>query len=449
MRVALHTLGCKLNLSETSSIGHGLVQNGHTLVSLTDPADVIVVNTCSVTESADAECEKIIRRGRRASPDARVIVTGCHAQLHPERVASIEGVDAVVGTEKKHEIPTLVANITSFGGPVVLVDEIDKTTEFRPTRTYQTTSQTRVFFKIQDGCNYTCSFCTIPMARGTARAMALADIEAELLAIAKEGYPEVVLSGINLGEYRGSNDERFIDVLRLIDSASRPFRVRISSIEPNTLTGAVIEHIAQSPHIVPHLHVPLQSGSDHILRGMRRRYNTGMYASTIHLVHQLMPDAAIGIDVITGFPGETESRFHETLDFLQSLPFSYLHVFTYSERPGTPASAYEGAVPIVERRHRTRVLRALSEQRTREFHERMVGTQRMFIPEGYNAQLGTWSGWTENHISCELPAPSTLLKKPYTVVCHQVSGEVVRVQPLEELVLNRNILPILSTPVTT
>ncbi len=445
MRIAFHTLGCKLNYSETATVRDELVHRGHVVVPFSEEADVLLVNTCSVTENADTECRKIIRRGLRTSPNASVVITGCYAQLQPEEIASIDGVKAVVGMTQKFNIGEMLDVIVSSASPRIYVDEISTATVFNGSRTGRGDSRTRSFFKIQDGCDYSCTFCTIPLARGPARAMSLLAIRQELESIAHEGYHEVVLSGINLGEYRGENGERFIDVLKMIDDYRPPYRVRISSIEPNTLSPEMIDLIAASKTIVPHLHVPLQSGSADVLRSMRRRYNPGKYREMAAHIATVMPHAALGIDVIVGFPGETDELFEETVTFLESLPFTYLHVFTYSERENTPASSMSGQVDVSLRRARTQKLRALSNERTTRFHAEQCGSTRVMIPEGFDPTTGTWDGWTENHVYVRLEAPSTLMKKPYRVLLQQVERDAVRVVPLETLELTTPpILPVLN-----
>lgn len=445
MRIALHTLGCKLNYSETATVRNELVERGHVVVPFSEEADILLVNTCSVTENADIECRKIIRRGLRTSPNASVIITGCYAQLQPEEIASIDGVKAVVGMTQKFTIGEKLEEIVSSASPRIYVDEISTATVFTGSRTGRGDSRTRSFFKIQDGCDYSCTFCTIPLARGPARAMSLPAIRQELESIALEGYHEVVLSGINLGEYRGEHDERFIDVLTMIDQHELPFRVRISSIEPNTLSSEIIDLIAASKTFVPHLHVPLQSGSADVLRSMRRRYNPARYREIAAYIASAMPHAALGIDVIVGFPGETDEHFQETVSFLEALPFTYLHVFTYSERENTPANSMPGHIEVSRRRERTQKLRAMSNERTARFHADQCGTTRVMIPEGFDPAAGTWDGWTENHVYVKLEAPSTLKKRPYQVHLRHVENDAVRVFPVEELEFTApSILPILN-----
>ncbi len=431
MRVALHTLGCKLNSTETAAIERQFRAQGHDIVEYGSDADLLLINTCTVTEQADVECRKVVRKGLRGAPDARVIVTGCYAQLQPEEIASIDGVTAVVGTTDKLKIVEQLSDLLSSETVTVRVDELSSGTTFIGARSGNGNSRTRAFLKIQDGCDYSCSFCTIPLARGPARAMSLDAIRRELQAIAVEGYQECILTGINLGEYRSPDNQRFANVLAMTADMDLPYRIRIGSIEPNTLNDDVLRIWSECSNIVPHLHMPLQSGCDTILRSMKRRYNTSMYRERLQTFAELFADAGIGIDVIAGYPGETQSHFDETVQFLHSIPWTYLHVFTYSERELTPAANYSGAVPMNERRERTRILRAQSQKRTSEFHQQQIGTERMFLPEGYDVEARAWTGWTENHVASILHAPYSIEKVRMNVRLVEVVGDKVRVEPIE------------------
>jgi len=438
-RVSLTTLGCKLNHAETSSLERDFRQRGWTVVPFGAESDLIVVNTCSVTENADTECRKIVRRGLRASPSAHVAVTGCYAQLKPDVVASIPGVTSVFGSAEKSSIPmrysvglsdpsssaTTPENSTSS----VSVSDLSNAT-FQIARTADTRSRTRAFVKLQDGCDYGCTFCTIPLARGAARAMSLHDIRAELLSVQERGYSEAVLTGINLGEYEHSGEgvatpHRFVDVLRMIahmqSDSQASFRVRISSIEPNTLTSDVIDVLASSSVFCAHVHVPLQSGSADVLKMMRRRYNPTMYRNTIERVVERIADCGVGIDVIVGFPGETDAHFEESYAFIESLPFSYLHVFTYSERSNTPAAEYTGRVPMRIRRERTARLRALSAERERAFAQRMVGTARIVLPEGYDVMSRLNNALTDNYVRVHIKSESPMHKTLTPVIISELT----------------------------
>lgn len=433
MRIAFHTLGCKLNYGETATIREDLVGRGHEVVEFGKDMDVLVINTCSVTNNADVECRKVVRKGLRSAPTALIVVTGCYAQLQPEEIASIDGVSAVIGTTQKFTLGEKLKEISNSREPLVLVDEISLATVFNSSRSGSGDSRTRCFLKIQDGCDYICTFCTIPMARGAARAMPIDEVRRELELIGNEGYHEVVLSGINIGEYRSERGHRFVDVMNMIEQMGPPFRVRISSIEPNTVSSEIIDLLATSSVFTPHLHIPLQSGSAETLRGMKRRYNPDMYASLVRRLVGRIPHIAIGIDVITGFPGETEAQFEETVSFLNSLPYMYLHVFTYSERDRTPASSFDGKVDISVRRARTNRLRAMSARRTAEFHTMQCGTERTMIPEGFDESTGMWNGWTENHIAVLLEATFDLVKQPYRVLLDRSFNEAVYVTPIDKL----------------
>ncbi len=424
-RVAFHTLGCKLNYSETSSISADFVARGYQVVPLGAEAELIVINTCTVTENADAECRKIVRRGLKGAPDAAVVVTGCYAQLQPEDVASIDGVRAVFGTAEKSGIADLADEILSWDTPQIHTSDLSEDTSFVGSATAEGDSRTRAFLKLQDGCDYTCTFCTIPLARGPARAMEFERIAEAIDGLVRDGFHEIVLSGINLGEYKAPSGERFADVVRLIDVLQPPVRVRISSIEPNTLSNEIIDLVANSTVFVPHFHVPLQSGSVEILKRMRRRYNPEKYQQVAQRIFERMPHAALGIDVIVGFPGETDDLFEESWRFLESIPFTYLHVFTYSERENTPAASYADVVPMSVRKARTARLRAFSEQRRAEHHARNVGSTRIVIPETFDAQSGTWSGWTENYVRVAMHAPELIVRGPHRVALTEVHADVV------------------------
>ena len=431
-KVAFHTLGCKLNYAETSSLQQDFLKRGFDVVALGEPADLVVINTCTVTENADTECRKIVRRALRGAPEAAVAVTGCYAQLQPEEIASIDGVRAVFGTAEKSTIAQRAEEILDLDAPHLFVDELDADTTFVGSRTTESDSRTRAFLKLQDGCDYSCTFCTIPLARGPARAMDFAGIKPAIESVEQDGFHEVVLSGINLGEYQASTGERFIDVIKTIDDLQPNLRVRISSIEPNTIKQEHIDVLSTSSVFVPHLHIPLQSGSAEVLKHMKRRYNPAQYRATIEALHERMPDMGLGIDVIVGFPGETDELFEESFEFIKSLPFTYLHVFTYSERRNTPAASMGDRVPMNVRRERTARLRALSEEHRQLHHERNVGTERVIIPETFNRERGTWSGYTENYVKVAYKAPELIINGPHRVRLTEVDGDVVIAEPIVE-----------------
>jgi threonylcarbamoyladenosine tRNA methylthiotransferase MtaB len=399
MNVCIHTLGCKQNYAESSYLRDQFRSAGHELVGFDVQFDVLLVNTCSVTERADAECRKIVRRALRQCPDAFVAITGCYAQLQPEEIASIDGVDAVFGARYKFSITSLITDFSKRNIPLIFTDDSDDLDDltFVPALVTDAHARTRAFLKVQDGCDYSCSFCTIPRARGAGRSMAANDVLNSVRQLAESGYKEVVLTGINLGEYKAPGGERFVDVVQALDREIRGLRFRISSIEPNKLSNEIIDCVAQSQVFCRHFHIPLQSGSDTILRAMRRRYTAAYYAGLIDRIRAAMPDAGIGIDVICGFPGETDELFAETVEFLEKLPFSYLHVFRYSERANTAATAYADPVPERVRKQRTTILRELSARKHHEFLQAQVGTNAVVIVEKPDPETGLQYGYASNY----------------------------------------------------
>ncbi len=415
-RVAFYTLGCKLNQAETSALRADFVRKGYQVVPFGGETDLVVVNTCTVTETADAECRQVIRRGLSKAPNAAVAVTGCYAQLKPEEIASIKGVKGVFGTAEKMTIANIAEEMLRWETPKIFVQEFSAA---EPTFVHAQTSlpgeRSRAYLKLQDGCDYSCTFCTIPIARGPARAMHSNDVEHHLRELVNLGYAEVILTGINLGEYRSADGKRFMDILQLIEAVAPPFRVRISSIEPNTVSKEMIDLIASSKTFVHHLHIPLQSGSAQILRAMRRRYNPEMYRNVIDYARERMPDAAIGVDVIVGFPGETDKHFDETYEFLESLPFTYLHVFSYSERANTPATTLGDKVLSSVVTERSRLLRELSVRRERMFWSENCGKVFTVISDVFDSDAGTHRGVTENYIPTSFTGPKELFRKPVRV----------------------------------
>ncbi len=414
MNISFYNLGCKVNLADISRIAKQFEELGHNVVDFEEKSDIVLVNTCTVTHRADADCRKIVRRALRRSPDAFVGVLGCYAQLQPEQLAKIEGVDAVIGTKHKFEIPNLIENFNKNAKTEIFVSDLDDA-PFHTSAVSDNTGRTRAVLKIQDGCDYHCSFCTIPLARGHSRSMPYDQIAKEMQNLIDDGYREVVLSGINLGDYKTDDGMKFLDALKLIDKESGDMRIRISSIEPNLLTEEVLEVVANSKNIVPHFHIPLQSGSQELLRMMKRRYKATYYHDLVLRIKEVMPHCCIGVDVIVGFPGETDELAKETYDFLNGLPITYLHVFTYSERENTKAINYEGVVPHDVRKERTHQLRELSDKKRIEFDESQVGTERVVIPEMYNEQNGMWRGWTENYVNVIFPGPADLPQVPHKI----------------------------------
>jgi threonylcarbamoyladenosine tRNA methylthiotransferase MtaB len=403
--VALHTLGCKLNYSETSAIQRMLEDDGFVKKEFTEEADVYVINTCSVTENADKECRQLVRRVQRQSPEAMVVIIGCYAQLKPKEIAEIPGVDLVLGASEKFNITTHLKELTHGDSAKICSCEIEDVEGFHSS--FSLTDRTRTFLKVQDGCDYNCSFCTIPMARGKSRSNSIENVLAEIKNIADAGVKEIVLTGINLGDFGKNGNgiktgDNFYSLLKTIEEFNGVDRYRISSIEPNLLTKEIIELAAGSKKIMPHFHIPLQSGSNKILGMMRRRYKRELYAEKVTLIKKLIPHCCVGVDVITGFPGETEEDFKETIDFLVSLDVSYLHVFTYSERANTFALKIEPVVPIHIRHERTKILRSLSYKKMQQFTRQHSGQTRKVLFEGKNKN-GMMDGYTDNYIKITVP----------------------------------------------
>jgi threonylcarbamoyladenosine tRNA methylthiotransferase MtaB len=380
--VALHTLGCKLNAAETAAIGRRFLERGYMLVPVGEAADVCVINTCTVTARADRECRQIIRRALRAPRDPKLVVTGCYAQLRPEEVASIPGVDLVLGAREKFDVLSYLDAFDEGRAPAVHVSAAGGGGDFGPAATSPADDRTRAFLKVQDGCDYTCSFCTIPRARGTSRSQSVEATVRQAEELVGRGYREIVLTGVNVGDYGRASGASLLDLLRALEGVQGLARLRVSSIEPNLLSDGIIEAVASSAVLCPHFHLPLQSGDDAVLRLMRRRYTTADYAARVEAIRDRIPDAGIGADVIVGFPGETEAQFARTAEFLAALPVSYLHVFTYSERPDTPAARFPGAISPRERQRRNAVLRAIGEKKRLAFHASMVGRTVPVLLEG-------------------------------------------------------------------
>ena len=408
--VALHTLGCKLNFSETSTIGRLLENDGFVKKKFDEVADVYVINTCSVTDNADKECRQLVRRIQRKAPEAMVVITGCYAQLKPEEIASIPGVDLVLGAAEKFNITEHLKTITKGDSTKICSCDIEEVNIFSASQSIN--DRTRVFLKVQDGCDYNCSFCTIPMARGKSRSDSIDNILANVKTIANQGVKEIVLTGINLGDFGSTHqstpnevknkEEDFYQLIQQLENSEGPNRYRISSIEPNLLSDEIIEWVSRSKKIMPHFHIPLQSGSNKILGLMRRRYKRELYSEKVTLIKKLIPHCCIGVDVIVGFPGETETHFKETVDFLQALDISYLHVFTYSERANTLADSMKPVVPISTRNERNKMLRNLSYQKMQYFTNQHVGNTREVLFETHNKN-GMMEGYTDNYIKITTP----------------------------------------------
>ena len=404
--VAFHTLGCKLNFSETSAIARLMENEGFEKRAFEEVADVYVINTCSVTENADKECRMLVRRIQRKSPQSLVVITGCYAQLKPKEIIEIPGVDLVLGAAEKFNIAHHIKEITKGDPGKICSCDIEEVSGFNSS--FSINDRTRTFLKVQDGCDYNCSFCTIPMARGKSRSDTINNVVHNVEQLAERGVKEVVLTGINLGDFgkgpegNKKQGENFFGLMQALDKVQGIKRYRISSIEPNLLTNEMIELVANSDRFMPHFHIPLQSGSDEILGLMRRRYRTDIYTERISLIKTLMPHCAIGADVIVGFPGETEEAFLETFNFLHSLDLSYLHVFTYSERSNTRALDIKPVVPQHIRNERNKTLRNLSYMKAQYFAGRHQGETRQVLFEAYNKN-GMMEGYTDNYIKVTAP----------------------------------------------
>ena len=427
--VAFHTLGCKLNYSETSSIGKQFLDRGYQLSEFSEAADVYVLNTCSVTESAERECRQIIRRALRQNPQAFIIVTGCYAQLRPDEISRIEGVDAVLGSNEKFKLFSLIDNFNKREPACVSVTPIENVTEFGLARSSETDSRTRAFLKIQDGCDYTCSFCTIPLARGGSRSLSIDKTVEEFIKLLDDGYKEVILTGVNVGDYGKNINANLFSLLRELINIDGDFRIRVSSIEPNLLSEEIINIVAESDKLCKHFHIPLQSGSPRILKAMQRRYTAQEYEELIHKIKNILPTAGIGVDVIVGFPGETEEDFIHTHNFLRDLPVSYLHVFTYSERPDTKAISIPDAVDFQERKRRNNILRILSEKKRREFYVKMGDTEQDVLFEDANHD-GLMLGFTSNYIRVQSKFDADLTGKISTVRIAEADNDICRVSIL-------------------
>lgn len=411
-KVAFYTLGCKLNFAETSSIARSFEQRGFQRVDFTEKPDIFIINTCSVTENADKKCRKVVKEARKISPNAFIAIVGCYAQLKPQEIASIEGVDAVLGAAEKFRLLDLIKDFERKDKPQVFHSDIRKVAQLYCSA-YSYGDRTRTFLKVQDGCNYSCSFCTIPLARGKSRSDTIANIVAQAEQIAQTEVKEIVLTGVNIGDFgiiEGKRQERFIDLIRALDQVEGIERFRISSIEPNLLTNEIIEFVAQSKKFVPHFHIPLQSGSNRILRLMHRRYVRELYAERVRKIKTIIPHCAIGVDVIVGFPSETEADFLETYHFLNDLEVSYLHVFTYSERANTAALQIPEPVPMKIRNERSQLLHILSEKKRRYFYEQNLGKEFTVLFEK-DIQEGFMEGFTENYIRVVAPYDPLLINE--------------------------------------
>lgn len=410
-RVAFHTLGCKLNFSETATISRDFICHGFEKVDYRDKADIYILNTCSVTENADKEARKLIRQAKRRNPESSVAVIGCYAQLKPNDIAAITGVDMVLGAQEKFNLLNHLDTIDLNGGTKVIQSEIDHVHKFTPS--YSSGERTRSFLKVQDGCDYTCSFCTIPLARGKSRSNSIENTMKVAKEVAQTDTRELVLTGVNIGDFGKGTSETFFDLIQQLDTLDGIDRIRISSIEPNLFTDEIIEFCATSQKFMPHFHVPLQSGSDKILSDMRRRYKRNLYQNRVEKIKSVLPDACIGVDVIVGFPGETNNDFLNTYNFLNELEISYLHVFTYSERPDTDAVEMGEVVSKEKRAERSRMLHILSDKKRRFFHDQFVNQRRPVLFE--NMKNGKLLGHTDNYIQIQTDGTPDLINTIHPV----------------------------------
>lgn len=398
-KVAFYTLGCKLNFSETSSIGRLFTDAGYSVVEFTDAADVYVINTCSVTDHADKKCRKVVKEALKYSPNAYITIVGCYAQLKPQEIAEIEGVDMVLGAAEKFRIVEFISDLTKNPKAVVHQQNIEKVNH-NFIAAYSIGDRTRTFLKVQDGCDYPCTYCTIPLARGGSRSDTIENVVNRAQQIAQSGVKEIVLTGVNLGDFgirEGKRQDKFFDLVKALDEVDGIERIRISSIEPNLLSNEIIEFVAASKRFVPHFHIPLQSGSNKILGLMKRRYQRELYTERVAKIKEVMPNCCIGVDVIVGFPGETQEDFLDTYEFLNKLDISYLHVFTYSEREQTEAATMKGKVAGSTRFERNKMLHILSDKKRRAFYESQVGEigQVLFEDDQKN---GYMHGFTKNYV---------------------------------------------------
>ena len=425
--VAFHTLGCKLNFAETSTIARQLIGAGYEKVDFDSPAQVYVINTCSVTDNADKECKFHVKRAVKANPEGLVVVLGCYAQLKPEEISAIEGVDLVLGAKEKFNLLNFLDDLRKAEASAQVHScEIEDADFF--IGSYSIGDRTRAFLKVQDGCDYKCTYCTIPMARGISRSDTIGNIVKNAKEIAGQNIKEIVLTGVNIGDYgkgefgNKKHEHTFLDLVKELNKVEGIERIRISSIEPNLLKDETIELVAESQNFVPHFHIPLQSGSDEILKKMKRRYLTALYTNRVKKIREMLPDACIGVDVIVGFPGETEEKFLETYKFLSELPISYLHVFTYSERDNTEAVKMEGVVPISERKKRNKMLRILSEKKKMAFYQSQIGKTLPVLWE-HEEKNGMMFGFTDNYVKVQKPYDPASINRVETVKLEKIAPD--------------------------
>jgi threonylcarbamoyladenosine tRNA methylthiotransferase MtaB len=425
-KVAFYTLGCKLNFSETSTIARSFTDEGFDRVDFSEKADMYVINTCSVTENADRRFKDIVKQAQKGNSDAFIAAVGCYAQLKPQELADVHGVDLVLGATEKFKITDYINDLTKNDFGEVHSCEIEDADFY--VGSYSIGDRTRAFLKVQDGCDYVCTFCTIPLARGISRSEALDKVLLNAKEISDQGIKEIVLTGVNIGDYgkgefgNKKHQHTFLELIQELDNVDGIERVRISSIEPNLLKNETIQFVSNSKAFVPHFHIPLQSGSNELLRLMKRRYKRELYLEKVNEIKKHMPDACIGVDVIIGFPGETDELFLETYHFLNELDVSYLHVFTYSERENTPAASMEGVVPLNVRKKRSKMLRGLSVKKRRSFYESQLNTVHTVLFEGENKK-GYINGFTENYVKVKSPWNPELVNTTHTISLTEIDDD--------------------------
>ena len=421
-KVAFYTLGCKLNFSETSTLSRLFEEGGYAKVDFEEHPDIFIINTCSVTENADKKCKQLVRRALKINPEGLIAIVGCYAQLKPEEIGKIPGVDLVLGANEKFNVLDHIEKISAkLEKSIVQFDSIKKTTEFIPSYSYG--DRTRSFLKVQDGCDYFCTFCTIPLARGKSRNATISETVNEAKKIAQTEIKEVVLTGVNIGDFGQGNEENFYQLIQKLDQVEGIDRFRISSIEPNLLTNEIIDYcLTDSQRFVPHFHIPLQSGSNNLLKAMRRKYGRELYAERVAKIKEIEPTCCIGVDVIVGFPGETEEEFMETVHFLKELDISYLHVFTYSERANTTATKMADAVPMHVRKERSKILHLLSDRKKRLFYEQNLGNIRIALIESEQDE-GWMYGFTENYVKIRIPFDATFANQFIKVRLKKVNSD--------------------------
>lgn len=408
-KVALHTLGCRLNFSETGTIAGGFTERGYALVPFGDKADVVFINTCTVTDQADSSCRNLIRKAHRSSPDGQIVVAGCYAQMEAETIAKMQGVDLVLGTQEKYKVFDFLEDAQKD------IIHIDTSNDFWGANTTISEGHTRAFLKIQDGCNYICSFCIIPFARGRSRAISIHEATAKAETLAAQGFKEIILTGVNIGEYEHKSGEKLSNLLAAIDKIDGIERIRLSSVEPNTITDELLEVMKSSPKFLDHFHVPLQSADPEILESMRRKYTIEKYGSVISKIKDAFPEAAIGADIITGYPGESEEQFEQTFEYLKSSPITHFHVFPFSSRKGTTAAGLEGRIQSGEKKRRVKTLIGLGEFKLAEFSRKLIGKKCSVLFEREN-QSGYFEGYTSNFVRVWVKSSQDLKNQIFEVL---------------------------------